>query len=90
LLDYDFLLTATRRWTVKARAVNKSEMRHWTNAKGEGRLFSVTLIDESGEIKATAFNEAADRLINMFEDNKVRIIQLAISINQMELLGLLC
>jgi hypothetical protein len=35
------------RWTIKARAVGKSDIRHWNNAKGSGKLFSVNLIDES-------------------------------------------
>ena len=29
------------------RVVNKTELRTWANAKGEGKLFSVNLIDES-------------------------------------------
>jgi replication factor A1 len=35
------------RWTIKARVINKSDVRHWSNAKGEGKLFSVTLLDDS-------------------------------------------
>jgi len=35
------------RWSIKARVTNKSEIRHWNNARGEGKLFSVDLIDES-------------------------------------------
>ena len=26
---------------------NKSQIRHWSNSKGEGRLFNVDLLDES-------------------------------------------
>ncbi len=36
------------RWTLHARVTNKSAIRTWTNAKGEGKLFSMDLIDESG------------------------------------------
>ena len=35
------------KWTIKARVVNKSDIKHWSNAKGEGKLFSVTLMDET-------------------------------------------
>jgi replication factor A1 len=35
------------RWTIKARVTQKSDIRHWTNQKGEGKVFNVTLMDES-------------------------------------------
>ena len=35
------------RWTIRARVTNKSSIRTWSNSKGEGRLFSVDLLDES-------------------------------------------
>ncbi|RKP40040.1 putative replication factor-A protein 1 [Dimargaris cristalligena] len=60
--------------TIQARVTQKSDMRFWRNAKGEGKLFSVNLLDESGEIKATAFNEMADSLINVLEEGKVYYI----------------
>jgi replication factor A1 len=33
------------RFTIKARVTSKSEMREWNNAKGNGRLFHVDLVD---------------------------------------------
>jgi replication factor A1 len=39
--------TPLRRWTIKARVTTKSDIRTWQNAKGEGKLFSVNLLDES-------------------------------------------
>ena len=36
-----------RRWTIKARVTQKSDIRHWSNNKGDGQLFSVNLLDES-------------------------------------------
>ncbi|KAJ1975080.1 Replication factor A protein 1 [Dimargaris xerosporica] len=62
------------KWTIRARVTQKSDMRFWHNARGEGKLFSVNLLDESGEIKATAFNDMADSLINVFEEGKVYYI----------------
>lgn len=35
------------RWTVKARVTQKSDIKVWSNARGEGKLFSVTLMDET-------------------------------------------
>ncbi|POW02460.1 hypothetical protein PSHT_12096 [Puccinia striiformis] len=40
-------------WKIKARVLQKSEVKRWSNARGDGKLFSVTFLDESGQIKAT-------------------------------------
>ncbi|KAF8558347.1 replication factor-A protein 1 [Imleria badia] len=61
-------------WTVKARVTNKSEVKSWSNQRGEGKLFSVTLMDETGEIRATGFNAAVDELYDKFEEGKVYYI----------------
>lgn len=58
-------------WTIKARVTQKSEMKTWSNPRGEGKLFSVTLMDDTGEIKATAFNTVADELFSRLEEGKV-------------------
>ncbi|KAH9821569.1 hypothetical protein DFH28DRAFT_883097 [Melampsora americana] len=52
----------SNKWRIKARVVQKSEIKHWHNGRGEGKLFSVTLSDESGQIKATGFNDTVDQL----------------------------
>ncbi|XP_063933317.1 replication protein A 70 kDa DNA-binding subunit-like [Zophobas morio] len=59
------------RWTIKARVTNKPQIRHYTNAKGEGKLISFDLTDESGEIRCTAFGEVAEKLSDLLELNKV-------------------
>ncbi|KAG1461501.1 hypothetical protein G6F46_002012 [Rhizopus delemar] len=59
------------RWTIKARVTLKSPIKQWHNSKGDGKLFSVNFLDQSGEIKATAFNDQVDRLYNMFEEGNV-------------------
>ena len=59
------------RWTIKARVTNKSQVRSWSNSRGEGKLFSINLADESGEIRATAFRESVDKFYNFIEVNKV-------------------
>lgn len=65
------------KWTIKARVTQKSDIRTWTNQKGEGKLFSVTLMDETGEIRATGFNNAVDNLYELLEENKVYFISKA-------------
>lgn len=50
------------RWTIKARVSVKSDMRRWNNARGEGKFFTVDLLDaQGGEIRAIAFNDQAER-----------------------------
>ena len=60
------------RWTIQVRVTNKSE-RTYSNAKGEGKLFSVDMCDESGEMRGTGFNQDAERLGAIFEVGKVRV-----------------
>jgi replication factor A1 len=65
------------KWTIKARVTQKSDIKHWSNAKGEGKLFSLTLMDETGEIKATAFNQVVDDLYDRIEEGKVYFVSRA-------------
>lgn len=62
------------RWTIKARVTNKTPIREWSNARSTGKLFSVDLLDESGEIRATMFNAECDKFIGMLEKDKVYYI----------------
>ena len=55
------------RWTIKARLTSKGEVRYWSNAKGEGKLFSITLLDTTSDIRATFFKEAVDKFYDMLE-----------------------
>jgi replication factor A1 len=50
------------RWTVSvlARVASKSGIREWSNQRGTGTLFSCNFVDESGEIRATAFSREVD------------------------------
>jgi replication factor A1 len=60
------------RFTIKARVTTKSDIRTWSNAKGEGSLFSIDLLDSSGmDIRATMFKEAVEKFYPYFEVGKV-------------------
>ncbi|BFZ57974.1 Replication factor A protein 1 [Savitreella phatthalungensis] len=59
------------KWTIKARVVQKSDIRQWHNQKGEGKLFSCTFLDESGEIRATGFNDQVDALYDVLQEGQV-------------------
>ncbi|CUA67759.1 Replication factor A protein 1 [Rhizoctonia solani] len=61
----------SQRWTIRARVTQKSDIRTWSNQRGEGKLFSVNLMDETGEIRATGFNEVVDNLYPKLEEGKV-------------------
>uniref|UniRef100_A0A672GAF0 Replication protein A subunit n=1 Tax=Salarias fasciatus TaxID=181472 RepID=A0A672GAF0_SALFA len=41
------------KWTIKARVTNKSGVRTWSNSRGEGKLFSFDVVDESVSSSAT-------------------------------------
>jgi ssDNA-binding replication factor A large subunit len=46
------------RWTIKARVTNKSEIRRYSNARGEGKFFSFDLLDAAGgEIRVVCWND---------------------------------
>uniref|UniRef100_A0A672KH44 Replication protein A subunit n=1 Tax=Sinocyclocheilus grahami TaxID=75366 RepID=A0A672KH44_SINGR len=62
------------KWTVRARVTNKSSIRTWSNSRGDGKLFSMELVDESGEIRATGFNHEVDKFYSLIEQGKVYYI----------------
>nr|XP_002127939.1 replication protein A 70 kDa DNA-binding subunit [Ciona intestinalis] len=59
------------KWAIRARVTQKGAMREWKNARGEGKLFSFTVLDDSGDIKVTCFKEEADKFFSMVEVGKV-------------------
>ncbi|KKA31158.1 hypothetical protein TD95_005330, partial [Thielaviopsis punctulata] len=59
------------KWTVKGRVTSKSDIRTWHKPTGEGKLFSFNLLDESGEIRVTCFNEQVDQYYEMLEQGAV-------------------
>ncbi|KAI4487913.1 hypothetical protein M0802_011732 [Mischocyttarus mexicanus] len=62
------------KWVIKARVTNKSNIITWSNSRGEGKLFSFELLDESGEIRCTAFKDQCDRFYDMINIGKVYYI----------------
>uniref|UniRef100_A0A3Q3WHF4 Replication protein A subunit n=1 Tax=Mola mola TaxID=94237 RepID=A0A3Q3WHF4_MOLML len=70
-------LCTCMKWTIRARVTNKSKIRNWSNSRGEGKLFSFEIVDESGEIKITAFNNEVDKFFSLVEQDKVYYISKA-------------
>ena len=67
----------TNAWTIKARVTQKTDIKTWSNQRGEGKLFSVTFMDESGEIRATGFNAVVDELYEKLQEGKVYFVSKA-------------
>eukprot|EP01031_Cornospumella_fuschlensis_P025575 gene25575-30881_t len=62
----------SNKWTIKARITTKSERRTWSNAKGQGTLFNIDLLDSAGgEIRATFFKESCEKWYPILEEGKV-------------------
>ncbi|GJJ75651.1 replication factor A1 [Entomortierella parvispora] len=59
------------KWTIVARVTQKSEIRTWSKPNNTGKLFSITLMDNSGEIKATFFTNEVDQFHNLIEEGRV-------------------
>lgn len=64
----------THKWTIKARVTLKSDIKTWHKANSDGKLFSVNLLDESGEIKATGFNAQCDDFYDLLQEGSVYYI----------------
>ncbi|XP_012542011.1 replication protein A 70 kDa DNA-binding subunit [Monomorium pharaonis] len=62
------------RWVIKVRVTSKSPIRTWSNSRGEGKLFSMDLIDETGEIRCTAFRDACDKFYELIVPGNVYYI----------------
>ncbi|VEU23153.1 DEKNAAC104055 [Brettanomyces naardenensis] len=71
LYSIDQLSPYQNNWTIKARVSYKSDMRTWQNQRGEGKLFNVNFLDETGEIRATGFNAIAEKFYDLLKENKV-------------------
>lgn len=49
-------------WKVKGRITYKSEKRYYSNANGQGSVFSIEIIDlNKGEIRGTFFKEECEK-----------------------------
>lgn len=58
------------KWKIRVRATNKSDIRTYTNQKGPGQLFNVTFVDNSGEIRATGFNQDVQKFYDVIKEGE--------------------
>ncbi|XP_049841049.1 replication protein A 70 kDa DNA-binding subunit-like isoform X3 [Schistocerca gregaria] len=61
-----------KEWEIKARVVNKTAIKQYN--KGEGKRFSMELVDNSGHIHATAFGKQCDEFYDLIEVGRVYFI----------------
>ena len=62
-------------WTIKARVSSKTGIKTWNKPSGSGKLFSMDLIDGSGEIQVIAFNKQCDAFYDKAVVGKVYYIR---------------
>lgn len=77
LYNLDQLSPYQSSWSIKVRVSYKGDMRTWSNQKGEGKCFSVNFMDQTDEIRGTAFNENADKFYNLLQEGKVFLVSKA-------------
>lgn len=78
IMPINALNSYQNRWTIKARVTNKSEIRRYSNARGEGKFFSFDLLDAAGgEIRVVCWNDQCDRWEPVIEQGKVYMISKA-------------
>jgi hypothetical protein len=64
----------------------KSDIKEWHNQRGQGRLFTVHFLDESGEIRATGFNDQVDAFYDKLKEGKVQDHLVSFGINRVGVL----
>ena len=61
-----------RNWTIRGRVTMESAIRSFTNDRGNGKVFSVDLLDkDGGEIKGSFFNQSVDKFFDQIESGKI-------------------
>ncbi|KAL1530907.1 hypothetical protein AB1Y20_001798 [Prymnesium parvum] len=64
----------SNRWLIKVRVTSKGDLRTFETKTGAMQVFHMDLCDESGEIRATAWREAAEKFFPLIEVGKVYLV----------------
>lgn len=59
------------KWTIKGRVVVKSDIRRFTNQKGEGKVFNFEISDGTAQVKIICFSDCVDIFFPIVEVGKV-------------------
>ncbi|KAI5176673.1 replication factor A1, partial [Pancytospora epiphaga] len=71
LVDIKDINPFQEHWMVKGRITAKTEIKTFTSAKGQGKLFSFELVDKTAQVKCVVFSENVDAFFPLVELNKV-------------------
>lgn len=58
------------KWIIKARVVQKSDIKHWKNDRSEGSYFITIFKDQSGEIEGKGFKASVDMFYEKLQEGK--------------------
>ena len=68
-------VTSNPDWKIKVRVTKKGDVKHWRNARGEGYLLNVDLIDAYGDqIQGTFFKEGVDKYKDDIHKDRVYLM----------------
>ena len=59
------------KYTIRVRCTNKGELNERSTSRWQGHVFSVTLQDSTGDIRATGFGEFAKKFFPVFKEGAV-------------------
>lgn len=59
------------KWTIRARISYKTSIINYSNSRNQGKYFCFHLLDDSGEIKAVAFNQLVEKFYNQLKLFKI-------------------
>jgi len=62
------------KFVLRVRVTNKTNVRNYSNVKGEGKVFSFDVCDQTGEIRISAFNAEVDRFYDLLKKDKIYYI----------------
>lgn len=64
----------TENWRVKAKILRKTEKKNWKNARSEGVLFSIDIMDCNGtEMNCSFFNNSCEKWFDLLEVDKTYV-----------------
>jgi replication factor A1 len=67
-------LSPYKEWTIRVRVTAKTQVKTFNNKRGDGKLFSFDVTDDSSEIRITAFNKECDKYFNIIKKDLVYYI----------------
>ena len=73
-MTLSMLTMMTEDWQVKARIIKKTEKKNWKNARSEGTLFGIDIVDCDGtEMNCSFFNNSCEKWYDILEEGKTYV-----------------